>query len=46
MRTHPPSRAGALVAARPVYPLVWGFKESPILSEEGRPDLHPALLAR
>jgi len=29
-----------------IYPLVWGFKESPILSEQGRPDLHPALLAR
>jgi hypothetical protein len=29
-----------------IYPLVWGFKASPILSEEGRPGLHPALLAR
>jgi Domain of unknown function (DUF4386) len=29
-----------------IYPLVWGFKSSPILAEEGRPVLHPALLAR
>lgn len=29
-----------------IYPLVWGFRQSPILSEEGRPTLHPALLAR
>lgn len=29
-----------------IYPLVWGFKASPILEEGGRPDLHPALLAR
>jgi Domain of unknown function (DUF4386) len=30
-----------------IYPLVWGFKlSSPILSEEGRPRLHPALVAR
>lgn len=29
-----------------IYPLVWGFKSSPILSEEGRPTLHPAVLAR
>jgi hypothetical protein len=29
-----------------IYPLVWGFKSSPILSEEGRPVLHPALAAR
>jgi hypothetical protein len=29
-----------------VYPLVWGFKSSPILSEEGRPALHPAVEAR
>lgn len=29
-----------------IYPLVWGFKSSPILSEEGRPALHPALEAR
>ena len=30
-----------------IYPLVWGFKKSsPILAEEGRPVLHPALLAR
>ena len=29
-----------------IYPLVWGFKSSPIRSEEGRPVLHPALLAR
>ena len=29
-----------------IYPLVWGFKSSPILSEEGRPTLHPALVAR
>ena len=26
-----------------IYPLVWGFKSSPILAEEGRPVLHPAL---
>jgi hypothetical protein len=30
-----------------IYPLIWGFKaSSPILSEEGRPVLHPALSAR
>ena len=29
-----------------IYPLVWGFKSSPILEEEGRPVLHPALVAR
>jgi Domain of unknown function (DUF4386) len=29
-----------------IYPLVWGFKSSPILAEEGRPVLHPALAAR
>jgi hypothetical protein len=29
-----------------IYPLVWGFKSSPILAEEGRPVLHPALVAR
>jgi hypothetical protein len=29
-----------------IYPLVWGFKSSPIRSEEGRPMLHPALVAR
>ncbi|MDQ3867804.1 MAG: hypothetical protein M3304_13415, partial [Actinomycetota bacterium] len=29
-----------------IYPLVWGFKASPILSEEGRPALHPAVEAR
>jgi hypothetical protein len=29
-----------------IYPLVWGFKSSPILAEEARPALHPALLAR
>ena len=29
-----------------IYPLVWGFKAAPILSEKGRPDLQPALLAR
>lgn len=29
-----------------IYPLVWGFKSSPILAEEGRPVLHPAVLAR
>jgi hypothetical protein len=28
------------------YPLIWGFKSSPILTEEGRPVLHPALSAR
>jgi hypothetical protein len=29
------------------YPLIWGFKSSsPILAEEGRPVLHPALSAR
>ena len=28
------------------YPLIWGFKSSPILAEEGRPVLHPALGAR
>jgi hypothetical protein len=29
-----------------IYPLVWGFKSSPILSEEGRAVLHPAIEAR
>jgi hypothetical protein len=29
-----------------IYPLIWGFKSSPILAEEGRPVLHPAVLAR
>jgi hypothetical protein len=29
-----------------IYPLVWGFKSSPILAEERRPVLHPALVAR
>ena len=29
-----------------IYTLVWGFKSSPILSEEGRPALQPGLLAR
>ena len=29
-----------------IYPLVWGFKASPIRSEEGRPMLQPALVAR
>ena len=30
-----------------IYPLIWGFKaSSPILSEEGRAVLHPALSAR
>ena len=29
-----------------IYPLVWGFKSSPILSEEGRSALHPAVEAR
>ncbi len=30
-----------------IYPLIWGFKaSSPILREEGRPVLHPALSAR
>jgi Domain of unknown function (DUF4386) len=29
-----------------IYPLIWGFKSSPILAEEGRPVLHPALEAR
>jgi hypothetical protein len=29
-----------------IYPLIWGFKSSPILKEEGRPVLHPAVLAR
>ena len=29
-----------------IYPLVWGFRASPILAEERRPVLHPALLAR
>jgi hypothetical protein len=29
-----------------IYPLVWGFKASPILAEEGRPVLHPSLIAR
>jgi hypothetical protein len=26
-----------------IYPLVWGFKSSPILAEEGRPVLQPSL---
>jgi hypothetical protein len=29
-----------------IYPLVWGFKSAPIIGEEGRPVLHPALEAR
>ncbi len=29
-----------------IYPLVWGFRPSPILSEEGRPARHPAVEAR
>ncbi len=29
-----------------IYPLIWGFRQSPILSEEGRPALHPAVEAR
>jgi hypothetical protein len=29
-----------------IYPLVWGFRPSPILSEEGRDALHPAVEAR
>jgi hypothetical protein len=29
-----------------IYPLIWGFKSSPILVEEGRPTLQPALAAR
>ena len=29
-----------------IYPLVWGFKASRILEEEGRPVLQPALAAR
>jgi hypothetical protein len=29
-----------------IYPLIWGFKSSPILAEEGRPVLHPAVEAR
>jgi hypothetical protein len=29
-----------------IYPLIWGFRRSPILSEEGRPLLHPAVEAR
>jgi Domain of unknown function (DUF4386) len=29
-----------------IYPLVWGFKSSPILAEEGRAVLHPAVEAR
>jgi hypothetical protein len=29
-----------------IYPLVWGFKSSPILAEEGRPVLQPSLVAR
>ena len=29
-----------------IYPLIWGFKSSPMLAEEGRPVLHPALEAR
>jgi len=28
------------------YPIIKGFRPSPILSEEGRPTLHPALTAR
>lgn len=29
-----------------IYPLIWGFKAAPILSEQGRPVLHPAIEAR
>jgi hypothetical protein len=29
-----------------IYPIVKGFRSSPILSEEGRPTLHPTLIAR
>jgi Domain of unknown function (DUF4386) len=29
-----------------IYPLIWGFRSSPILSEEGRVTLQPALEAR
>jgi Domain of unknown function (DUF4386) len=29
-----------------IYPLVKGFRPSPILSEDGRPVLHPSLVAR
>jgi Domain of unknown function (DUF4386) len=29
-----------------IYPLIWGFRSSPILSEEGRVALQPALEAR
>ena len=29
-----------------IYPLVWGFRPSPILDEEGRSALHPAVEAR
>jgi hypothetical protein len=29
-----------------IYPLIWGFRSSPILSEEGRVVLQPALEAR
>jgi len=29
-----------------IYPLVWGFRSSPVLAEEARPVLHPALVAR
>jgi Domain of unknown function (DUF4386) len=29
-----------------IYPLIWGFKSSPILTEEERPVLQPALLVR
>jgi hypothetical protein len=29
-----------------IYPLVWGLKSSSILSEEGRPVVHPAVEAR
>ena len=42
-RDDPRDHLGALAR---IYPLVWGFKASPILSEEGRPGLHPALIAR
>jgi len=29
-----------------IYPLIWGFRRSPILEEEGRSALHPAVEAR